>query len=179
MKILKITTYILAAFVLIWLLAAAIISGECKFEKATVINAPVDRVWQNTNSLKAMESWSPWQEKDPNAKKDWSGTTGQPGEQQCWQGNEAVGKGCIKVLKVDSAIKRIDIEMTFLTPYESKAMEYVTVHPNGPGSKAVWGFNSEIPFPFSPMKLFMDLEDQVGPDFTLGLQKLKALSEKP
>ncbi len=169
----------MAALAVIWLLAAALISGDCKFEKSTIINAPADRVWQNTNSLRAMDSWSPWQEKDPNAKKEWTGTTGQPGEQQCWEGNEAVGKGCIKVLKVNHEAKRIDIQMKFLTPYESEAMEYVTVHPNGPGSKAVWGFTSEIPFPFSPMKLFMDLEDQVGPDFSLGLQKLKTVSEKP
>lgn len=169
----------MAAIAVIWLLAAALISGACKFEKSTFINAPADRVWQNTNSLRAMDSWSPWQEKDPNVMKTWSGTTGQPGEQQCWEGNDAVGKGCIKVLKVDSVAKRIDIEMKFVTPYESEAMEYVSVQPHAAGSKVIWGFTSEIPFPFSPMKLFMDLEDQVGPDFTMGLQKLKTLSEKP
>lgn len=68
--------------------------------------------------------------------------------------------------------------MKFLTPYESEAMEYIIVQLNGSGSKVIWGFTSEIPFPFSPMKLFMDLEDQVGPDFTSGLQKLKVLSEE-
>ncbi len=179
MRILKITAYVAAALLLVWIVAAALISGDCKFEKSIAINAPANRVWLNTNSLRAMDSWSPWQEKDPNVKKDWSGSTGQPGEQQCWEGNDAVGKGCIKVLKVDSVAKRIDIEMKFLTPYESEAMEYVIVQQYRAGSKVTWGFTSEIPFPFSPMKLFMDLEDQIGPDFTLGLQKLKALSERP
>lgn len=178
MRILKITAYIAAALVVFWLIAATLISGDCRFEKSTAIKAPVEKVWQNTNTLRAMDSWSPWQEKDPNVKKVWSGSTGQPGEQQCWEGNDAVGKGCIKVLKVDSVAKRIDIEMKFLTPYQSEAMEYVIVQPNGSGSKVIWGFTSEIPFPFSPMKLFMDLEDQVGPDFTSGLQKLKVLSEE-
>lgn len=77
MRILKITAYIAAALVVFWLIAATLISGDCRFEKSTAIKAPVEKVWQNTNTLRAMDSWSPWQEKDPNVKKVWSGSTGQ------------------------------------------------------------------------------------------------------
>ncbi|STC94977.1 Uncharacterised protein [Chryseobacterium carnipullorum] len=38
---------------------------------------------QQTNTLKAMDQWSPWNELDPQMKKDWTGTTGQPGEKVC------------------------------------------------------------------------------------------------
>ncbi|MBW8359083.1 MAG: SRPBCC family protein [Weeksellaceae bacterium] len=179
MKVLKTVLYIILALIVVWLTAAAFVSGDCKYEKSVVIDAPADEVWQNTNSLKAMEKWSPWNDKDPHMKKEWKGTTGQPGEEHCWEGNDEVGKGCLKVLKVDAAGKRIDVLMKFLTPYESEAREYVTVVPEGNGSRATWGFTSQIPYPFTLTKFFMDLEDAIGADFQLGLERLKAVSEKP
>ena len=126
-----------------------------------------------------MENWSPWNDKDPNMKKTWTGTTGQVGEKQCWEGNEDVGKGCQTLTKIDAANKRIDTEMKFLTPYESEGQAYVTVAPEGRGSKATWGFTSQIPYPFTVMKLFMGMEDAVGKDYQLGLERLKKLSEQP
>ena len=35
----------LLIFLLVW---AAFISGDCKYEKSVSINAPVEKVWQNT-----------------------------------------------------------------------------------------------------------------------------------
>ena len=178
MKILKKILYAILALVVLWLIAAAFVSGDIKYEKSIAINAPVDKVWGHVNSLRAMDEWSPWNDKDLNMKKEWSGNTGNPGEKMCWEGNEEVGKGCQTITKVDAAAKRIDTEMKFLTPYESEGQAYVTVVPDGTGSKATWGFTSQIPYPFTLMKLFMKMEDAVGKDYQLGLSRLKTLSEK-
>ncbi|WP_027380744.1 SRPBCC family protein [Chryseobacterium daeguense] len=180
MKILKWTIIVLASILIFWLIVAFFISGDCKYEKSISINAPVDKVWQNTNTLKAMDQWSPWNDIDPNMKKDWTGTTGQPGEKMCWSSaKEEAGKGCQEVKKIDEANKRIDTEIRFLTPYESEANAFVTVVPEGSGSKATWGFTSTIPYPFTVMKLFMDMEAAIGKDYQEGLTNLKNLSEKP
>lgn len=168
---------ILLIILLVW---AAFISGDCKYEKSISINAPVERVWKNTNTLKAMDQWSPWNDLDPVMKKDWTGTTGQPGEKVCWDSkNKQAGKGCQELEKVDETGKRIDTKIKFLTPYESEANAYVTVVPEGNGSKVTWGFTSEIPYPFTLMKLFMNMEKAVGKDYQKGLSRLKTLSEKP
>lgn len=63
-------------------------------------------------------------------------------------------------------------------PYKSEAKAYVTVVPEGNGSKATWGFTSTIPYPFTVMKLFMNLEGSIGKDYQEGLSTLKDLSEK-
>ena len=178
MKTLKKILYVLLALVVLWLIVAAFVSGDVKYEKSISINAPVEKVWQQTNTLKAMDRWSPWNDKDPQMKKAWSGTTGQPGEKMIWNGNEEVGKGSQTVTKVDTAAKRIDTEMKFLTPYESEGQAYVTVVPEGSGSKATWGFTSQIPYPFTVMKLFMGMEEAVGKDYQTGLDRLKKLSEQ-
>ena len=55
--------------ILILLIWAAFIHGDCQYEKSISINAPVEKVWQNTNTLKAMDQWSPWNDLDPGMKK--------------------------------------------------------------------------------------------------------------
>ncbi|GAB0156849.1 SRPBCC family protein [Chryseobacterium sp. Alg-005] len=180
MRILKGIIIVLATILILWLVIAAFISGDCQYEKSISINAPVEKVWQNTNTLKAMDQWSPWNDLDPGMKKDWTGSTGQPGEKVCWESQkEEAGKGCQEVTKVDAAGKRIDTTIQFLTPYKSEANAYVTVVPEGNGSKATWGFTSQIPYPFTIMKLFMNMEEAIGEDYQKGLSRLKAMAEKP
>ncbi|MDH6254350.1 hypothetical protein M2347_004077 [Chryseobacterium sp. H1D6B] len=180
MKILKGIMVFLAVILLLWLGLSAAMSSDCKYEKSISINAPVEKVWQHTNTLKAMDQWSPWNDLDPGMQKEWTGTTGAAGEKMCWDSKkESAGKGCQEVKKVDAANKRIDTALQFLTPYKSEASAYVTVVPEGSGSKATWGFTSTIPFPFTVMKLFINMENMVGKDYQEGLSRLKELSEKP
>lgn len=180
MKVLKGIIIFLASLLILWMIIAAFISGDCQYEKSISINAPVEKVWQNTNTLKVIDQWSPWNDLDPNMKKDWTGMTGQPGEKVCWDSkNDDAGKGCQEIKKVDPANKRIDTAIKFLTPYESEANAYVVIVPEGNGSKATWGFTSKIPYPFTVMKLMMNMEDAIGKDYQKGLSKLKEMSEKP
>lgn len=178
MKILKGIALVMASILVFWLIIAAFISGDCNYEKSISINAPVEKVWQNTNTLRGMDEWSPWNDLDPGMKKDWIGTAGQAGEKVCWESKTA-GNGCQEVIKIDAAKKRIDTEITFLTPYKSEAHAYVSVVPEGNGSKATWGFTSKIPYPFTVMKIFMDMEGVIGKDYEKGLSRLKEISEQP
>ena len=179
MKILKPILYILLAIIVLVLIVSAFVDGKNHFEKSVSINATPDKVWSHTNSLKLMDTWSPWNKLDPNMKKEWTGTTGQTGEKNCWEGNEQAGKGCQEVLKVDAANKQIDTKITFLTPYESENYATVKVVPEGNDSKATWTFSNEIPYPWTFTKLIWNLEEMIGKDYQEGLNNLKSLSEKP
>lgn len=180
MKVLKWIMLVLAAILILWLAAAAIISGDFKYEKSISINAPAEKVWQNTNTLKAMDQWSPWNRFDKGMKKDWTGTMGQPGEKMCWSSkNKKAGEGCQEIKKVDVFNKRIDTSIRFMTPYDSEADTYVIVTPKGGGSKVTWGFTSQIPYPFTIMKLFMNADGAIGKDYEKGLSMLKEISERP
>ncbi|MDQ0594918.1 uncharacterized protein YndB with AHSA1/START domain [Chryseobacterium ginsenosidimutans] len=177
MKILKWTIIVLASILILWLVVAFFVSGDCKYEKSITINAPVEKVWQNTNTLKAMDQWNPWNDLDPTMKKEWTGTAGKRGEKVCWTSTKKAGEGCQELKKVDAVNRRIDTETTFLKPYKSESKAYVTVIPEGNGSRVTWGFTSTIPYPFTIMKLFMNLEGSIGKDYQEGLSRLKNMSE--
>ncbi|PIF46440.1 polyketide cyclase/dehydrase/lipid transport protein [Chryseobacterium sp. 52] len=180
MKVLRWTIIVLASILIIWMAAAALISGDCVYEKSITINAPAEKVWRHTNTLKAMDQWSPWNDIDPGMKKNWTGTTGQPGEKLCWASEkDEAGKGCQEIKKIDAAGKRIDTDIQFLAPYKREAGSYVKIVQEGNGSKVTWGFTSKIPFPFTVMKVFMNMENAIGKDYQKGLLRLKDLSEKP
>ena len=179
MKILKTILLFIAAVIVLALIVAAFIDGHVQYEKSVQINAPVEKVWGNVNSLAAMDKWSPWNSKDPDMKRTNEGTDGTPGAKFCWESEkEDVGKGC-QTIKSLQAPNRIDTELKFFTPYESDAQAYVVLAPSGAGTKATWGLASEMPYPFRIMKLFTSMEKMLDPDFTLGTNKLKEISERP
>lgn len=178
MRILKKILLVIAVLILLVLVVAAFVDGKIRFEKSVAINAPIDKVWTHVNSLAAMNTWSPWTDKDPEMKKTSEGTDGTPGARFCWESQKKeVGKGC-QTIKSVSAPSLIETDLKFYTPYESDAQAFVKLEAAGSGTKATWGFNSEMPYPFRIMKLFMNMEKMIDPDFTLGLQRLKKAAEQ-
>lgn len=177
MRTLKKILLALLIIIALALLIAIFVDGKVKYEKSITINAPIEKVWGNVNSLGAINKWSPWNDKDPNMKTTMEGADGTPGAKFCWESNKKdVGKGCqsIKSLK---APELVETDLKFLTPYESEAQAYIKLQPAGSGTTATWGFNSEMPYPFRLMKLFTNMEDMIGADYKLGLERLKKMSE--
>lgn len=177
MRILKKILFALLAIIVLALIVAIFVDGNVKYEKSISINAPIEKVWGNVNSLAAMDKWSPWNSKDPAMKRTSEGVDGTPGAKFCWESEkEGVGKGC-QTIKNLKAPELVETDLKFLTPYESEANAYVKLQPEAAGTKATWGFTSEMPYPFRIMKLFTNMEKMLDPDYTQGLQKLKEISE--
>lgn len=160
------------------LIAAAMSSKAFNYKQSITINAPVDKVWPHVNSMQAMDTWSPWTEKDPNIKQTFDGEQGQVGSSLSWQSeNPEVGNGKQTIMAID-APNRIDTQLHFLGEYESIAKAYVTLSDKNGQTEATWGFESEMPFPMNAMMFFMSPGDMLGNDFSKGLNKLKAIAEK-
>lgn len=177
MKLLKKILTVIAVLIALVLIVALFVSGDIKYEKSIAINAPIEKVWNNVNSLAAMNKWSPWNDKDPNMIRNSEGTDGTVGAKYCWESEmEGVGKGC-QTIKNIAAPNLIETDLKFLTPYESEAAAYVKLKPENGQTTATWGFSSTMPYPFRIMKLFMNIEKQIGADYELGLSRLKKLSE--
>ncbi|MET7029923.1 SRPBCC family protein [Sediminicola luteus] len=159
------------------LIVALFVSNDFHYEKSITINKPIEEVWENTKSLKAIDTWSPWMEYDPNMKKELSGTDGTIGAKVTWESDhEKVGKGSQTITKIDKP-NLFATDLKFYTPYESEAKGFIELKPEGNNTIVTWGFDSEMPYPFNLMQLFMDIEEAIGEDFDLGLTKLKQLSE--
>lgn len=166
---------ILLALVVVLIIMMFVIGKSYHFEKSIVINAPVEKVWQNVNSMKAFNQWNPWMELDPNLKMDYSGTSGEIGDQYCWEGNDDVGKGCQIITALEPNRKQ-STKMLFKEPFESDATSDLILTPQGNTTKVTWDMDCELDYPMNLMGFFMT--GQMDKSYGSGLNKLKEISEK-
>jgi len=169
--------YVILIIIAIILIVPLFISKELNYQKSIAINAPIDKVWSHVHTLAAMDAWSPWNERDPDMKKDFSGVDGEPGAKQSWVSNaKNVGEGSQTILAVDKPNK-LSTKLEFIKPFKSQADAYVKLSDSGEITTATWGFESSMPYPMNIMKLFMNFEANMDKDFGAGLSKLKTICE--
>ena len=176
MKLLKYVGLGLLALIFFVLFVALFVPRSFVYEKTVAINAPIDSVWKNVNSLAALDKWSPWNDHDPNMKKEVSGEDGTVGAKQSWE-SEIVGSGSQTIETVQKPIL-FETKLDFYKPQKSHGKAYVKLVTNDAGTKVTWGMIGSMPYPFNVMILFMNMEKSMGKDWNNGLLKLKALSEK-
>ena len=170
--------YILLSLIALVLIVAAIIGTAWSIERSILINAPVDRVWNHTNTLKATNQWNPWMAKDPNIKIEYSGTDGTPGGSYSWLSNEKmVGQGSQTILKVANQ-SELASRVDFIKPFRGKGNAFVRLSPENGKTKVSWRMESSTPYPMNIIKIFGVIEKNMNEDFNTGLNKLKALCEQ-
>ncbi len=179
MNVLKKIVLALVVVIAVALIAAAFVSKELVYEKSITVNAPIETTWEHVNSLDDLDKWSPWNDIDPNMKKEMTGTDGEIGATASWDSKvEDVGKGSQTIAKME-APNLFETDLKFYTPYESEAKGYIKLAEEGKATtKITWGFHSEMPYPFNLMMAFSDMEASMGDTWSNGLSKLKSLSEE-
>lgn len=170
--------YIIVGVIALVLLLAMIAPKTYKVSRTTEISRPKAEVFEYLKSLKKMDEWSPWAKKDPNMKKNFTGTDGAVGAVSYWNGNKDVGEGEQEITRIVDG-ERIESELRFLKPWKSTSDCYTQVDDAGNGkTKVTWGFSGKNKFPMSIMMLFMSMDKMVGKDFEAGLKNLKGVLEK-
>jgi len=176
MKALKYIAIALGALVVLLLIVALFVPKDFNYEKSITINAPIDTVWVNVNSLSALDKWSPWNDHDPVMKKDMKGKDGNVGAVQSWE-SSIVGSGSQTIAAVEKPTL-FETELNFYKPYKSHGKAYIKLVSQGTSTKATWGMTGNMPYPMNVMTLFMNMDKNMGKDWNHGLSKLKKLSEK-
>lgn len=136
------------------------------------VNAPAAKIYPWVAQLPKFVEWSPWSGLDPNVKTSFSGTPGAVGSAYAWEGNDEVGKGSltIKQVQVD---KSVELDLKFITPWESVATTRFDLAPQGEAVEVKWSMNGDLDFMGKAMGLFMDMDAMIGPDYEKGLSSLK------
>jgi len=178
MKLLKYIGIGIVVLLLFVLFVALFLPKTFEYEKSITINAPIDSVWVNVNSLAALDNWSPWNAYDPQMIKETSGVDGTVGAIQSWESEiENVGSGSQTIVTVQKPTL-FETKLDFYKPHKSHGKSYIKLLTDGVGTKATWGMRGSMSYPFNVMILFMDMEKNMGKDWDSGLSKLKDLSEK-
>lgn len=177
MKILKKIVIVLVIIIAIPLILALFINGKYEVVKEVTINKPKSEVFEYIKHLKNQDNFSVWNQRDPEMEKGFEGTDGTVGAIAKWDSqNEEVGAGEQEIVKIEEG-KRIDMELRFLKPFESKGDAYFTTEEKDNMTTVKWGFVGESPYPMNIMMLFMDMEEMLGPDLQKGLDNLKVVLE--
>lgn len=173
----------LLAIVLILIAVVAVVSfispTDFRVEREIRINKPKAEVFSYVKILKNQNDWGPWHKKEPTMKQEFRGTDGTVGFVSYWNGTkDEVGEGEQEIKKVTEG-ERMDTELRFKRPFETKADAYITTESVGDSqTKVKWGFTGSMPRPLNLMMLVMDMDEEVGKDFGEGLASLKAILEK-
>jgi hypothetical protein len=157
---------------IVGLAALVFLTGtECAVEREIVINKPKDEVFGYAKLVRNQNDWGPWFKKEPTMEQHFSGTDGEPGFVVHWKGEQEIKR----VVEGE----RLETELRFKQPMESRADSYLTTEAIGADqTKVKWGFKTEFPRPFNLMLVFMDMDALIGKDFEEGLTTLKAILEK-
>jgi Polyketide cyclase / dehydrase and lipid transport len=173
-----IVLYIILGIIAALLLAGLVIDKDIKATKEIVINKPVDEVFNYIKYLKNQQYYSKWATLDPNIKNEFRGTDGQPGSLNHWVGNKKVGEGEQEIISIEEG-KSLTTDLRFIKPFRSFAKAVMTTNAiDASSTKVTWGFESKMNYPMNVMKLFMNMNEMVGKDFSTGLTNLKNVLEK-
>ncbi len=176
---------IIAVIGIVFLLIAAVAvtslvaKTECKVEREVTINKPRAEIYNYVKMLKNQNEWGPWYKKEPTMKQEFRGTDGTVGFVSHWTGqSEEVGEGEQEIKKLVEN-ERMDTELRFIKPFESKADAFLTLESvNESQTKVKWGFTTTFPRPMNLILVVMDMDALIGKDFADGLSSLKGIIEK-
>jgi uncharacterized protein YndB with AHSA1/START domain len=169
---------LLVLLIAVVVLAVAFAPTDFAVERAIVINKPRAEVFEYAKNIRNQNEWGPWFKRDPAMKQEFTGTDGTVGFVSKWVSqNPEVGSGEQEIKKIVPN-ERIDSELRFQEPMDSKADAYLTMEDGGTNQTRVkWGFTGSMPRPFNLFPLIMDLDAAVGKDYEDGLATMKRILE--
>lgn len=151
--------------------------NEFRVERKIVVKAPPEKVFSWLDDPKRTAEWSPWEKKDPNMKKTFSGPSRGVGAAYAWDGNKEIGAGSLELTEV-VAPKKVVMRLDFTRPMEGHNVAGYEVAPVAGGSEVTWYITGPMPFVSKVMCVFMNMDKMIGGEFEKGLADLKTIAER-
>jgi Polyketide cyclase / dehydrase and lipid transport len=167
--------YIFIGLIATLLIVAALMPKTFNVEKTIIIKQSIAEVMDKVGDLNYYSKWNPWQQADPTAKNNITGTPKIPGHKYAWEGKK-VGVGSLTLLSMDG--KHIHFELEFFKPWKSKAKDNWLFEPWGDGSetKVTWQNSGGLPWPMASLMGPM-INKNLNHQFEQGLNNLKKMCE--
>ncbi len=168
---------VIAALIVVLVIVIAMRPADFRIERKATINAPAERVFALVNDFHEWTKWSPWEQRDPNLKREYSGPSAGPGASYHWVGNNQVGEGRMTITDSQPA-RSIRITLEFLKPFAATNTTDYTFTPNGSGTEVSWAMTGQNNFMMKAMHMVMNMDKMLGADFDKGLAAMKVAAEK-
>ncbi|UPT66399.1 MAG: SRPBCC family protein [Sphingobacteriales bacterium JAD_PAG50586_3] len=176
MKILKRVGLVLLGIILLIVVVGLFMPGKTVIEKSIVVNAPVENVFDQVNTLTNWKKWSPWYKMDTTANITYSGPASGNGASYSWESKSSdVGSGTLTLSDVKPN-EHITENMVFKDRGEGQAtMDFAK---DGNGVKVIW--KMEMDHGFNPLMRIMGalfIKGALGKQFEDGLRDMKKFAE--
>lgn len=161
----------LAVVIVLVIGIAFLMPKEIVVERSTVINEPVEKVFEQLNSFPNWVAWSPWQKLDPEMKHTYSGPESGVGHKDAWvSDNKEVGKGSQTIV---TSVPGELIESKLEFDGQGEAKGFFKFEEVEGGTKVTWGMNMDAGM--NPMMRYMGtmMDGMMGPVFEQGLADMK------
>ena len=146
--------------------------------RSVSINAPAETIFPLINDLRKFSTWSPFDKKDPNMARVYSGPDRGVGQRLDWDGNREIGKGWFSIIG-SAPSSKVDMELNMIKPMSARNLVSFTLIPEGATTNVTWLMQGQVPLFAKVLHLFIDMEKMCGDDFSEGLASLKAMAEGP
>jgi uncharacterized protein YndB with AHSA1/START domain len=176
-KIATIITAAIVVFVVGVLVLAMTQPDSFQVQRAASIKAPPEKIFSILSDFRRSIEWSPYEKKDPNMKRAYSGAPSGKGAIYEWDGDRNVGAGRLEILDVSPASKVV-VKLDISRPFEGHNIVEYKLEPKGDLTNVTWAIRGPMPFMSKVMCVFFDIDKMIGNDFEAGLTELKAIAEK-
>lgn len=169
--------YLVIAIITFFAFLHAYAKKSYDVSRTMVINASKKELFNYVSQLRNQSHWMPWFRRDREAVLKFKGIDGKEGAAFYWRGNNKVGEGTQKIVKLKpKAI--VETRLLFVRPIKLNSLTYIGIKEMEPEkSKIVWGLRGFLPFPLSIISIFYSVDKLLGNDLEKGLINLKAILE--
>jgi carbon monoxide dehydrogenase subunit G len=176
LKILKWLVYLVIALAVVVVGGSFMLPGEAVVSRTAEIAAPPEKVFAIVGDAKRFNEFSPWADLDPNIKYVFEGPDSGVGQKMSWTSDNAnVGSGSQTIIEYTPPT-HVASELDF--GQMGKAVASWDLAPSGAGTKATWGFTSQLDG-IAARWFGLMFDRWIGADYEKGLARLKVAAEKP
>jgi uncharacterized protein YndB with AHSA1/START domain len=150
--------------------------GHFRYARSGVINAPAEKIYPVISNFKLGQLWNPYDQKDPDLKRTFSGQDGQVGSHMDFAGNMQGGTGSLEIVKLVPN-QSVQIRLIMTKPMSADNLVEYTLNPEGTATRFTWAMSGDGGFMGKLVGVFIDCEKMVAGDFEKGIANLKQLIE--
>lgn len=145
-------------------------------ERVLRMKASPQVVYAYIHDFNNWSAWSPWVVKDPSMEITVSDKSSGLGATYEWSGNAEVGVGRMEMInsQVDSSVR---LKLIIFEPFAAENIANFSLEPVGEFTRVTWQVDGPMSFMSKVFSVFVSMDQMIGPDFEVGLKKLKALAE--
>ncbi|WP_437186853.1 SRPBCC family protein [Planctomicrobium sp. SH668] len=161
----------------IFLLVVWLQPDDFVVERSADVRVPPEVVFGILNAPRQGMLWSPFERKDPQLKRTFTGPETGEGAIYEWDGNDDVGAGTLKITK-SVPHKLIEMQLDFKRPMVATNEVRYVVSPTESGSRLKWSMVGKNSFFSKAICMMLDMQGIIGQEMEAGLHKLDEVAQE-